>query len=366
MRLILFLVASLLRLLPPEFAHKMTVRGLKLAPLALLPKPAAASDPVLGQRLWGLEFANPLGLAAGFDKGGEVMDPLLRLGFGFVELGSVTPLPQPGNSRPRLFRLTEDRAVINRMGFNSEGLEVVRERLQGHGADNPGLIGVNLGANKDSADRAADYEAGLRGFAGLADFFVINISSPNTPGLRDLQGGDALRDLLARAIAARGDDPVPLLVKIAPDLDQQGEAEIADIMLSFAGDETRRGVDGLIVSNTTIGGREDLLSEHGCQRGGLSGAPLFAPSTEMLARMYIALGHKMPLIGVGGVGSGAEAYTKICAGASLVELYSALVFEGPGLVAQINREVAASLKADGFSNISEAVGTRAKEWAERD
>lgn len=330
--------------LEPETAHRLTIRLLRLS---LVPGAGGFDDPVLRSRVAGLNFQNPLGLAAGFDKNAEVPDAMMKQGFGFVEVGTVTPLPQAGNPRPRLFRLTEDEAVINRMGFNNEGLEAVKARLQGR--QRQGIIGANVGANKTSSDPAQDYVTGLAGLQGLADYFVVNISSPNTPGLRQLQGRAALDDLLSRLDAVKPAG-APLFVKIAPDLTIEERRDIAEVVMAHK-------IDGLIVSNTTIGGRESLKSRFRGETGGLSGRPLFALSTEVLADFYRLTGGKLPIIGVGGVASGADAYAKICAGASLVQLYSALVYQGPGLVARICRELAAHLKADGFNSVNEAVGS---------
>lgn len=334
-------------LLDPEAAHRLTIR---LLACGLLPSARAEQHPVLHTQVAGLKFSNPLGLAAGFDKNAEVPDAMLSQGFGFVEVGTVTPRPQPGNPKPRLFRLAEDQAVINRMGFNNEGLEAVKARLSDRKcADKQGLVGANVGANKDSLDPAEDYVTGLVALKGLADYFVVNISSPNTPGLRKLQGRAALDDLLSRIDAVKPGG-APLFVKIAPDLTEAERRDIAEIVLSHR-------IDGLIVSNTTIGGRHSLKSRFRDEAGGLSGKPLFALSSEVLADMYRLTSGKIPLIGVGGVASGRDAYDKIRAGASLVQLYSALVYHGPGLVNRINRELAALLRADGFASVAEAVGS---------
>lgn len=350
--------------LDPERAHGLTLRLLKAG---LVPRPAPLDDPLLAVELWGRRFANPIGLAAGFDKNAEAIGPLLGLGFGLVEIGSVTPRPQPGNPRPRLFRLTEDRAVINRMGFNNRGLEAVAAHLEEYRArGGAGPVGVNLGKNKDSATAAPDYAAGARRLAPLADYLVINVSSPNTPGLRALQGRGELTALLAAvraALPAPGPAasvpaPVPaapsagappLLLKIAPDLEEADRRDIAAVALD-------EGLDGLIVSNTTVARPVGLRSRWKGETGGLSGRPLFGPSTHLLGEMYRLTGGRLPLIGVGGVESGATAYAKIRAGASLVQLYSALVYEGPALVGRIARELAALLRRDGFASVAEAVG----------
>ena len=338
--------APLLRLLEPETAHRLAIRALRAG---LVPRQHVADDPILHQRLWGLDFANPVGLAAGFDKHAEAPDALLDQGFGFVEIGGVTPRPQPGNPRPRLFRLSEDEAVINRMGFNSEGLDAVRARLAAR--TRRGIVGVNLGKNKEQVDAAADYVAGAVAFAPLADFLVINVSSPNTPGLRALQSRAALEDLVGqvRAALAGVKNAPPLLLKVAPDLTGDDRRDIAAVTLAS-------GLDGLIVSNTTLARPASLRSHHRQEAGGLSGRPLFEPSTALLGEFYRLTGGRLPLVGVGGIASGGDAYRKVRAGASLVQLYSALVFRGPGLVAEIRRDLAAALRADGFGSLRDAVG----------
>ncbi len=339
--------ARALGALGPEAAHGATVR---LMARGLGPRLSreAASPSILRTRVAGVHFPNPLGLAAGFDKNAECYAAMLALGFGFVEVGAVTPRPQPGNPQPRVFRLRKDRAVINRYGFNNHGAEAIAARLS---PGRPGVVGVNLGANKDSEDRAGDYAALLRRLDGLADFFTVNISSPNTPGLRALQGKAALDDLLARVAAARRAmaTPAPVFLKIAPDLTDADKADIAGSVKSC-------GVDALIISNTTLARPETLKSPQAGEKGGLSGAPLFAPSTALLAEFYAALGGAVPLIGVGGVASARQAYAKIRAGAALVQLYTALVYEGPGIVGKILRELPQLLAADGFSTVADAVG----------
>ena len=336
--------AALLRTLDPETAHQLAIKALQIAPL---PAPAA-DDPVLRTRLAGLDLPNPVGLAAGLDKNGEALHGLARLGFGFVECGSVTPLAQPGNPKPRLFRLYEDRAIINRMGFNNAGLEAFAERL----ADRPktAVIGANLGANKDTEDKAADYVAGLTRLKGLADYVTVNVSSPNTPGLRALQGRAALDDLLGRLAAARGDDPTPVFLKIAPDLTADEIGLIVEASLDH-------GLDALIVSNTTLDRPADLRSRDRGEAGGLSGAPLRARALDALRAAADASAGRLPLIAVGGIDSGAEAWARIRAGASAIQIYSALIYEGPGLVSRIKRQLAERLRAEGFSTVSEAVGT---------
>jgi dihydroorotate dehydrogenase len=332
----------LLFALDPETAHNATLLALRSG---LVPQ-AAADDPILATRLAGLALPNPVGLAAGFDKDVMVPDAMLRLGFGFVECGSVTPRPQDGNPRPRIFRLVEDAAVINRLGFNNRGLEHAVVRLQARRG--PGIVGINLGANKESQDRTADYVTGVRAAAALASYVTVNISSPNTPGLRALQDGAALADLVARVVAARGNIAVPLFVKVAPDLEPADFDTIARIAIDG-------GVDGLIVSNTTIT-RPALHSSHAGETGGLSGAPLQPLALAALQGFARATGGALPLIAVGGIASGADAYARIRAGASAVQLYSALIYEGPRLVQRIKAELAALLRRDGFANVAAAVG----------
>jgi dihydroorotate dehydrogenase len=340
-----------LRGLDPEAAHGLAIRALKLG---LGPR-AGRDDPILATSLAGLDLPNPVGLAPGFDKDAEVFAPMLRAGFGFVECGTVTPRPQAGNPRPRLFRLSEDRAVINRMGFNSQGLEPFAARLARHGrGSGSGVVGANIGANKDAEDRIGDYVAGLQRLWGLAAYFTINVSSPNTPGLRALQTKAALEDLLGRLAEARAALPAsgeaPMFLKVAPDLDA-GEVE-AIVEACVAG-----GLDGVMVSNTTLS-RPALVSRLRDETGGLSGAPLMGLSTRVLGEFAAASAGRLALVGVGGVGSGAEAYAKIRAGACAVQLYSALVFEGPALVGRIKRELAQRLRADGFASVAAAVGAR--------
>jgi dihydroorotate dehydrogenase len=330
--------------LDAEAAHRLALRALKSG---LLPSDPRADSSSLAVRVWGRSLPNPIGLAAGFDKNAEVPDALLALGFGLVEIGSVTPRPQDGNPRPRLFRLAEDRGVINRMGFPGQGLDAARSRL----AIRPrrGFVGANVGANKDSTDRAADYVACGVALAPYADYLVCNVSSPNTPGLRNLQGRTQLADLLKRvqdAIAAR---PVPLLVKIAPDATDEDLDDIVAVCREL-------GMDGIIVGNTTLARPSSLRSTRREETGGLSGAPLTALATEVLRRTAWRVEGQFPLIGCGGVGSGADAYAKIRAGASLVQLYSAMVFEGPPLIRRIKDELAALLARDGFATVADAVG----------
>ena len=344
---------SCLRLLDPETAHRATLWALRRG---LAPRAKAEDDPSLAIRLWGRDFPNPLGLAAGFDKDAEAPGPLLALGFGFVEVGTLTPRPQPGNPRPRIFRLPEDGAVINRLGFNNRGAAAARAALdRWRAAGGAGLVGVNVGKNKESADAAGDYAAAARTLAPAADYLTINVSSPNTPGLRALQAKaelgaliDGLRDALAGPGAGSGAGP-PLLLKVAPDLSDDALADIAQVALE-------RRLDGLIATNTTIARPPGLLGRHRGETGGLSGRPLFARSTEVLGRLHGLTGGRLPLIGVGGVASGADAYAKIRAGASLVQLYTGLVYHGPGLIAWIKRDLAALLRRDGFARVADAVG----------
>ncbi len=333
--------AGLLRRLDPEVAHGLAIRALQWTPLP----PAPADDPILAVTLAGLKLSNPVGLAAGLDKNAEALAGLSRIGFGFVECGSVTPHPQAGNPKPRLFRLTEDRAIINRMGFNNAGVDAFARRLDARPSN--AVVGANLGANKDTEDRAADYVTGLRRLGGRADYFTINISSPNTPGLRALQGREALDDLLGRVAEARPADGAPVFLKIAPDLN---EAEIAMIVEASLAHQ----IDALIVSNTTLDRPASLASHHASESGGLSGAPLRERALAALSHAASAAQGKLPLIGVGGIASGVDAYARIRAGACAVQLYSALIFEGPGLVGRIKRDLAARLRADGFSSITEA------------
>lgn len=334
-------------LLDPETAHRATVR-LMASPLA--PRIAVRADPRLSITVAGLEFAHPLGLAAGFDKNAEVPDAMLRLGFSFVETGAVTPRPQEGNPRPRVFRLKEDEAVINRYGFNNDGLEKIAARLARR--KRTGIVGVNLGANKDSADRIEDFVAGIRRLDGLVDFYTVNISSPNTPGLRALQDRAALAELLSRVLGARGalQGRAPVFLKIAPDLSDGDKADIASAAVKFS-------VDALIVSNTTIARPASIKSPFASEKGGLSGRPLFAPSTALLKEFSRTVKGEIPLIGVGGIFSLEDAYAKIRAGASLLQLYTALVYKGPAVVADIVEGLPERLKADGFQRLSEAVGT---------
>ncbi len=325
-----------------------TAHGLSLAALRLLPSRSGPHNPILLQRVAGLDFPNPVGLAPGYDKNAEVFQAAYGLGFGFVEVGSVTPRPQSGNPRPRVFRLVEDKAVINRMGFNNDGMEAVAARLQARPAEQRfGPLGINVGANKDSEDRTADYVTATKRLANLADYVTVNISSPNTPGLRALQDKAALDDLLARVKQATPAGK-PVFLKVAPDLEP---ADIDDIAVSVIDHK----IDALIVSNTTIT-RPAMRSSHAEETGGLSGAPLRDLAQQRLIDFRKATGGAVPLIGVGGIASAQDAYARIRAGASLVQLYSALVYEGPTLARRINEGLAALLTRDGFAHVSDAVG----------
>jgi dihydroorotate dehydrogenase len=345
---------SLLLALPPERAHDLAIKSLELG---LYPRADGPDDNRLAQHLFGLDFPNPVGMAAGFDKNARVPRELLAMGFGFVEAGTLTPRGQSGNAPPRMFRSLADRAVINRLGFNNEGQEAALLRLK----DRPrGIVGINLGAGRDSKDRIADYAEGVARMAGVASYFTINISSPNTPGLRDLQAPDALDALLRRVQAARAALPrkPPLLVKLAPDLAAEDLPEVVRVIVA-------NGADGIIVSNTTLA-RDGLRDQSFAKEvGGLSGRPLFARSTHMLARVYQLSEGKLALIGVGGIDSGETALAKIEAGASLLQLYTGLVFEGPGLIGRIKRVLVAAMDREGCGSLAPLVGRRACEWAER-
>jgi dihydroorotate dehydrogenase len=344
------LVARALRLLDPEDAHGLAIGALKAG---LGPRDRQPPDPVLATSFAGLPLPNPIGLAAGFDKNAEVPGAMLAAGFGFVECGTATPRPQAGNARPRLFRLTEDKAVINRMGFNNHGLDVFARNLRARRGS--GIVGANIGANKDAADRVQDYVAGLTRLWGLCDYFTVNVSSPNTAGLRDLQAKGALTDLLGALAEARAGlsrpGETPVFLKVAPDLDDTAVEDIAQAAARF-------GLNGLIVANTTVARPPDLLGRARGESGGLSGAPLMAASTRLLGLFHQATAGGLTLIGVGGIASGADAYAKIRAGASAVQLYSALVFHGPELATTVRRELAERLRADGFRTVAEAVGAR--------
>ena len=343
--------ARALHAFDPEDAHGWAIRGLKWG---LGPRDDQPDDPILAVKIAGLELSNCVGLAAGFDKNAEVPDAMLAAGFGFVEAGTVTPLAQAGNPRPRLFRLSEDQAVINRMGFNNGGLEPFAQRLSARRARG-GVVGANIGANKDASDRIQDYVTGLTRLWGLSDYFTANISSPNTPGLRALQTKAALEELLGRLAETRAALKVasgadyPIFLKVAPDLE---DGEVEAIVETVVG----AGLDAIIVSNTTIARPDTLTSRFAAESGGLSGAPLLAPSNAVLKRFHAAAAGRVDLIGAGGVADGAGAYAKIRAGARAVQLYSALVYGGPGLVTRIKRDLAARLRADGFTAVEDAIG----------
>lgn len=341
------LIRPLIFTLDAELAHRATIAVMKLrshAPFVA----EAPPTPSLAVRVAGLDFPNPVGLAAGFDKDAEVPAPMLGLGFGFVEVGTLTPLPQAGNPRPRLFRLAEDRAVINRFGFNNRGQADALKRLRRRGSGR-GIVGVNIGANKDSQDRIADYADGVRKMAGVAGYLTINISSPNTPGLRQLQDEGALRDLLGAVREARAPGGPPVFLKVAPDLGEDEPRQIVRAAIDH-------GIDALIVSNTTVR-RPPLVSGQAGEAGGLSGAPLKALALDALRRFRAETGGSLPLVGVGGIGSAEDAWERIRAGANLVQLYSALVYEGPGLVRRIVRGLERRLEEAGFANIAEAVAS---------
>jgi dihydroorotate dehydrogenase len=333
----------------PEIAHGFAIFALKRGLVSDCP---LSQNPRLEQTIWNLEFKNPVGLAAGFDKNAEVASAMLSQGFGFVEAGTVTPKAQPGNPKPRVFRYGKERAVINRLGFNSAGIEAVLNNLPSR-SQRTGPVGINLGKNRNSHDAVADYVSGVHAFADQADFLVVNVSSPNTPGLRELQSRNNLEILLDAVQSALStvapNNPPPLLLKVAPDLDEGSKRDIAKVALDMK-------LDGLVATNTTIGRPVELLGSHSNEAGGLSGAPLLNNSTGILSDFYRLCEGRVPLIGVGGVTSGADAYSKIRAGASLVQLYTALIFEGPSLIRRINDDLSLLLEQDGYTNISDAVG----------
>src|SRR5262245_29112379 len=353
MRTAFALAAAILRRLPPEIAHRLALSALKMRPRRM---GLTSDDPVLHMQIWGRLFPNPIGMAAGFDKDAEAYDALLQVGFGFVEVGSITPEPQPGNPKPRLFRLPQDGALINRMGFNSRGLKEARQRLERRRHRRRGIVGINLGQNK-IGDAERDYSRGVRELAAYADYLVVNDSSPNTPGLRALQSAEALPALIAAvkrarveaASAAPADDLPPLLLKLAPDLTAEDRRDIAAVVQNAP-------VDGLIIGNTTTSRPPGLHGPYIHEAGGLSGAPLRSLSTEVLRDMYNLTEGRIPLIGVGGIASGADAYARIRAGASLVQLYTALVYQGPDLLRRMKEELIQLLRHDGFANLAEAVG----------
>jgi dihydroorotate dehydrogenase len=352
------LARPMLFLMEPERAHETSIRALE-ADLFSAPKP---DDPRLGVEIWGLHVPNPIGIAAGFDKNGRVPDKLIKVGFGFAEVGTVTPLPQVGNPKPRVFRLIRDRALINRLGFNNAGHMRVRARLRLR--DKNGVMGINVGANKDAADRTADYVTGIETFYDAADYFMVNISSPNTPGLRDLQAPAALDELLGRVMAARQERAdktgrrVPVAVKIAPDVAVEDLPAICGRLESHA-------VDAIAVSNTTLARPPGLDRHVAGEAGGLSGRPLFERATIMLAKVYRETGGRIPLIGIGGIESGDTALAKIEAGATLIQLYTALVYEGPGLIEAIKDRLVAAMETEGLTSLAPLVGRRADDWADR-
>jgi dihydroorotate dehydrogenase len=341
--------------LDPEAAHGLSLAALKHGPRLGAPAPP---DPRLAVDICGLHFPNPLGMAAGYDKNAEVPDALLALGFGFAEVGTVTPLPQSGNPKPRIFRLTRDAAVINRLGFNNAGHTACEARLRKRHAK-PGIVGVNIGANKDSADRVGDYAAGVARFSPLASYLTVNISSPNTPGLRTMQARESLAELLSRVAEAREASTrrVPVFLKIAPDLEDKELAGVAAEVIAH-------GIDGVIVSNTTLD-RKGLASDDAGETGGLSGRPLFGRSTVVLAKMRRLLGPHIALIGVGGVDSANAALQKIMAGADLVQLYTAMIYAGPGLPAKIVRDLSRALDRLGATHLQSLRDTRTDDWANR-
>lgn len=331
--------------LDAEKAHGLTIAGLKALPLG----PAPKSDPILATTVAGLDFPNPIGMAPGFDKNGEVPDALIRMGFGYAEVGTLTPRAQPGNPKPRIFRLAQDKAVINRLGFNNQGQEKAAPRLKRmRGRMGKGVLGINVGANKDSANRIADYVIGVQNMAPLADYLTINISSPNTPGLRALQDKGALEELLAAVMDARGDHKVPVFLKVAPDLEPADIDDIVDVSI-------KQKIDALIISNTTIT-RPALQSSNKDETGGLSGAPLKELALQRLKDFRKASGGNIPLIGVGGIASAKDAYERIRAGACLIQLYSAMIYEGPTMARSMSCGLARLLKQDGFSSVADAVG----------
>jgi dihydroorotate dehydrogenase len=356
LRTLFDLAPRALALLPPEEAHAVTLKSLELG---VFPVAAERDNASLAARFVGLSLPSPVGIAAGFDKDARVPDAILRLGCGFAEIGTVTPLPQGGNPSPRVFRLPRDHAVINRLGFNNGGHQAALLRLQRRTGD--GVVGVNIGANKDSVDRVADYVRGLETFYDVASYFTINISSPNTPGLRDLQDPAALQELLRQLLDARakqidaGKPKRPIVVKLAPDI---ADRELGAVVTQLAA----QGVDGIAVSNTTLA-RHGLSDRNARQAGGLSGRPLFHRSTVMLARVHQATAGQIPLIGIGGIDSGAAALAKIEAGATLVQLYTGLIYEGPGLIQRIKEELAVAVSRAGVPSLADLVGRRAGEWA---
>ncbi len=345
------LALAALHRMDPEAAHGMSINALKSG---LAPSPGPISTPRLRTTVAGLDLPNPVGLAAGFDKNAEALAPLSRAGFGFIEVGAATPRAQPGNPKPRLFRLTEDKAAINRFGFNNEGMEAIGARLAKRPAD--AIIGLNLGANKDSTDRAADFAKVLQHCGAHLDFATVNVSSPNTEKLRDLQGKAALSALLNGVIDVREglERRVPVFLKIAPDLTLEELDDIAAVA-------TETGIDAVITTNTTLS-RDGLQSAHRAEAGGLSGAPLFEKSTHILAQLSKRLDGAVPLIGVGGISTAEQAYAKICAGAAAIQFYTAMVYGGLSLASEIAQGLDALLKRDGFETVADAVGSKREDW----
>ena len=344
---------AFLKFFPPELAHSITLKLLKFKPSFF--NKTLENDNKLHQHLWGLDFKNPIGLAAGFDKNAEVISQLFDLGFGFVEAGTVTPKPQIGNDKPRIFRLSKDQAIINNLGFNSQGIEIVKSKLERINLNifSKGIIGINIGKNKSSENAFEDYCLGLKELGPLVHYIVINISSPNTPGLRDLQKKDKINQLAKKLLMIKKNNEnlttKPILFKISPDLDDQ---QIRDIALS----SLALGIDGIIISNSTIDRPLTLQSSHKNKIGGLSGQPLLKKSTVLLKKMYNLTNGQIPLIGVGGICNGFDCYEKIKSGASLVQLYTSLIYKGPSLVEKIKKELLSCLVTDGFKNIKEAIG----------
>ncbi len=349
------LIKPILHAFDPETAHQMTISALKHG---LYPRLTPVNDPRLYTKLWHLKFKNPIGLAAGFDKNAEAIAPILNMGFGFTEIGTVTPKPQMGNPRPRIFRDVTNEAVINRMGFPNKGVGIFRQNIQKFVKSKkrtPGVVGLNIGMNKDQTKPANDYIFLIKHLGHLAHYFTVNISSPNTPGLRDLQSRENLMPLIAYIQEARetyceSENLPPILVKLAPDLNEEQQQELADVAIDS-------GIDGLILTNTTLDRPDSLPEAFSAEKGGLSGQPVKDKSTEVIKNFYVLTQGKIPIIGVGGVSSGADAYEKIKAGASLVQLYSALIFQGPELVNDINHDLLTLLEEDGFDHISQAIGT---------